>query len=157
MVKICRNTGDAVHTPCQRSGCIYYNAKQPLNCIYGEWGEPGELAGMLGVDASESALKAFTRDAEIKITTWGKVLNNIDTVEKTSFDVFLKNVYRFDRELAGSIAGDLRQFVAPPMHYIKSFLWYGIVRKWRVELHEAGIASKANWRVWQQLGNLNLL
>lgn len=158
MVKICRNTGDSIITPCQRSGCIYFNVDQPLNCIYGEWSTPEELAGMLGIDStSEASVKSLNRDAEIKITTWGKVLNSLDAIEQTSFDTYLKGVYRFDRELAGMIAGDLRRFVPPPMRYVKSFLWQGIVRKWKVELHEAGIASKSNWRVWQQLGNLNLL
>jgi hypothetical protein len=155
MPKICRNTGDPIQQPCGNTNCIYFNASKRLNCIVDEWNDAAELFKLMKQNPID--LKKLTKDAEAKISVWGKVVNNLDTLHARSFKDFVLKVYGRDEELAVSITENVHVYLAAPMMYLKSTLWVSVVNKYGSELVDCGIASPVNATTWTRLRNLNLL
>ena len=158
MANYCVNNGDLLTGMCRRSNCLHYCEQSPTNCLQHMYNRPLTLLDVAHLEGRRFPdARRVQRIAEGKIVAWGKIVDAIDCLCPVPFTRMLELIHRNEDSLATAIANDVYLLIAPPMRYLKTELWYPVLRDFHGLMRDANVATVKNKAVWQKLNAYNVL
>jgi hypothetical protein len=148
----CVNTGDLLTTACKKTACLHYCADAKTNCLQHLYDRPLTLLDVAHLEGRNfPEARRIQRLAENKIVAWSKVLEGVDRLRPIAFTRMLEAIHSKEESLADEIAANIYTLIAPPMSYLKSELWFPVLRNFRSLLVDSNIATAKNKAVWHTL------
>jgi hypothetical protein len=166
MTILCITTGRKKIT-CDENGCLHYCNAAEGNCLQYIYDKPitkdclSDLADLIipkrNSKHTVSDAKRLLHCGEEMIASWGRILNKLDETPRMEFTKFISHLYAYDHALATAIANDLYLYIIPPMRYVASDRWCGIVIEHKDEMTSSKLASDANIETWNRIEYYRLL